>query len=104
MFDPEIMQYLNFEFITGFIGGAIFTSALAWGLNSFVLDKIIKRALKAWEKMTCAFLAAFIIILLWGLARDGIVWNAVPAMIIIYGLSSDFIWDNVIQRIWKKKA
>lgn len=103
MFSPEIMQYLTLEFVTGFLGGAIFTSLLAWGLNSFVLDKMTRRALKTWEKMSCAFFSAFIITILWGLYGGGIVWSAVPAIVVVYGLSSSFVWENIIQRFLIKK-
>jgi len=103
MFSPEIMPYLTIKFAAGFLGGAIFTSILAWVLNSFVLDKMQRSALKTWEKMSVAFFAAFIITIIWGIYNGGIVWTAVPIIVMVYGLSSSFVWENIIQRFFIKK-
>ncbi len=102
MLDGDIMQYLSPEFIFGFVGGAIITALLTLAITSFVIDKMGK-ALKKWEKVGCAFVAAFIISLVWGLYNGGIIWSQIPGHTIVYGTISGFVYENLIKPFLKKK-
>jgi Mg/Co/Ni transporter MgtE len=97
MFGGEMAQFLSEEFLVGWMGGVFITSILTLGFISYVQDKIQKPSLRKWQKVACAFGAAFMVSLAWGLYNGGIDWSKIPGTVIIYGTVSGFVWNNIVK-------
>ena len=101
MFDAGIMEYLNPDFIFGFVGGIIVTAFFALFLTRFAADKM-GRVLKKWEKIGCAFFAALMVSLAWGFRSGGVDWTQIPGNVLVYGTISGFVYENIIKPLVEK--
>jgi hypothetical protein len=101
MFNAEVSRFLNPEFLFGFLGGILITALLTNPLKSFFADKM-GRALKQWEKVACAFVAAFVVAITWSMRTGMITWVEIPGNVIVYGTISGFVYENVIKP-WQEK-
>lgn len=101
MFDAELSQLLDPTFLFGFVGGIVVTALLTIPLKSFFSDKM-GRTLKKWEKVACAFVAAFVVAMAWSLRTGAVIWAEIPGNVIVYGTISGFVYENVIKP-WQEK-
>ena len=101
MFDGDVLQFLNPEFLFGFVGGIVVTAWLVQPMKSFVRDKM-GRALKHWENVGCAAVIALVVALAWSFRTGTVSWNEIPGNVIVYTAVSGFVYENVIKR-WIEK-
>lgn len=94
-------EYLTTDFIFGFAGGIVVTAFLALFFCQFMAARL-KRELARWEKLVCAFFSGLLVAMAWGKYSGGINWNQIPALVIVYGSASGFVYENIIKPLIKK--
>lgn len=97
----SLTQILSWEFLTGSIGGMFVTAFVTNALKSFVRDKM-GHALKHWEKVGCAFVAAFVVALAWAWRSGAVNWSEIPSNVLVYTAWSSYVYVNVI-KWWKER-